>query len=220
MADKIIGFAVKGVAAGIGLASEGIHHHKEKKREKKLAESGENAKENSNSSASLPNICVPGDEAPREEGDEEQWQLDEAQDEIVSQTSQDQEKKKSTRNLIVIVEEFVCKYPPPQYGDLAEVPRLLALPVILPQRRPKGRSRGFIRAYAPVLADCGIDQAMFLDFLETFNQATEASPWINAINLAGIAGFFVSHGVSLAITVAIQIAMKVAREVDSRRRFD
>jgi hypothetical protein len=220
MADKIIGFAVKGVAAGIGLASEGIHHHNEKKREKKLAESGENPKENSNSSAGLPNIRVPGDEAPREEGDEEQWQLDEAQDEIVSQKVQDQEKKKSTQNLIVIVEDFICKYPPPQFGDLAAVPRLLTLPVILPQRRPKGRSRGFIRAYAPVLADCGIDQAMFLDFLETFNQATEASPWINAINLAGIAGFFVSPGISLAITVAIQIAMKVAREVDGRRRFD
>ena len=219
MADKVIGFAVRGVAAGIGLASESIHHHKEKKRERKLAESGANAQGNS-SSASLPNICDPDDEGPREEGDEEQWQLDEAQDDIAPQPPQVQEKKKTTRNLVVIVEEFICKYPPPQYGDLAAVPRLLALPVILPQRRPKGRSRGFIRAYAPVLADCGIDQAMFLDFLETFNQATEASPWINAINLAGIAGFFVSPAISIAITVAIQIAMKVATEVDSRRRFE
>lgn len=219
MANTIIGFAVKGVAAGIGLASESIHHHKEKKREKKLAESDANPREN-NSAASLPNIRDQGDETPREEGDEEQWQLDEAQEEIVPQTSQGQEKKKSTRNLTVIVEEFVCKYPPPHYGYPVAVPRLLALPVILPQRRPKGRSRGFIRAYAPVLADCGIDQAMFLDFLETFNQATEASPWINAINLAGIAGFFVSPGISLAITVAIQIAMKVATDVDSRRRSD
>jgi enolase len=116
MADKIIGFAVKGVAAGIGLASEGIHYHKEKRREKKLAESGGSAKENSNSSATLPNIREPGDEAPREEGDEEQWQLDEAQDEIVSQISQDQEKKKSTRSLIVIVEDFVGKYPLPSDG--------------------------------------------------------------------------------------------------------
>lgn len=219
MANKIVGFAVKGVAAGIGLASESIHHHKEKKREKNLAESDASARGNS-SSASLPNTHEPVDEIPREEDDEEQWQLDEAQEEIVPQTSQVHEKKKSTRNLTVIVEEFVCKYPPPQYGYPAAIPRLLALPVILPQRRPKGRSRGFIRAYAPVLADCGIDQAMFLDFLETFNQATEASPWINAINLAGIAGFFVSPGISIAITVAIQIAMKVATEVDSRRRFD
>lgn len=218
MADQIIRFAVKGVAAGIGLASEGIHHHKEKKREKELAQSGANIRENSNG-AGLPNVLEPCNDYTHEEGDEEQWQLDEAQDEIVPQTSQEQEKK-STRNLIVIVEEFVRRYPPPRYGDLGAAPRLLALPVILPQRRPKGRSRGFIRAYSPVLTDCGIDQAMFLDFLETFNQATEASPWINAINLAGIAGFFVSPGISLAITVAIQIAMKVATEVDSRRRFD
>ena len=47
---------------------------------------------------------------------------------------------------------------------------------------------------------------MFLDFLETFNQATQASPWINAINLAGFAAIALPMGAGIAVQVAIQIA--------------
>jgi hypothetical protein len=47
----------------------------------------------------------------------------------------------------------------------------LSKPVIIPQRRPETRERGFIYAYAPVLNDCGIDEASFLTFLDNLNQA-------------------------------------------------
>ena len=43
--------------------------------------------------------------------------------------------------------------------------RPLPAPVILPQRRPKNKQRGFVRGYAPLLGECsGIDQQTFLDF--------------------------------------------------------
>lgn len=42
----------------------------------------------------------------------------------------------------------------------------LPCPVIIPQRRPRNKDRGFVRAYAPVLDDCGISQDVFLRFLE------------------------------------------------------
>jgi hypothetical protein len=52
----------------------------------------------------------------------------------------------------------------------------LPCPVIIPQRRPKDKERGFIRAYAPALFECGIDEATFLNFIDSLNQATKVSP--------------------------------------------
>jgi hypothetical protein len=57
-------------------------------------------------------------------------------------------------------DQFLRNHPIPR--ELQNQPRptgRLPLTVVLPQRRPKDRSRGFIRAYAPVLENCGIDQA-------------------------------------------------------------
>ena len=51
----------------------------------------------------------------------------------------------------------------------------LPCPVIIPQRRPENQSRGWIRAYAPALMDCGIDQRQFLSFLDGFNEASKVS---------------------------------------------
>lgn len=51
-------------------------------------------------------------------------------------------------------------------GHPPENPQRLPCPVIIPQRRPRNKDRGFVRAYAPVLRDCGIDQEVFLQFLE------------------------------------------------------
>jgi hypothetical protein len=52
----------------------------------------------------------------------------------------------------------------------------LPCPVIIPQRRPENKERGFIRAYAPALLECGIDEATFMNFIDSLNQATKVSP--------------------------------------------
>lgn len=49
----------------------------------------------------------------------------------------------------------------------------LKYPVIIPQRRPGTKIRGFVRAYAPVLADHDIDQDTFLRFLKTFHKSSQ-----------------------------------------------
>jgi hypothetical protein len=51
----------------------------------------------------------------------------------------------------------------------------LPCPVIIPQRRPKDKERGFIRAYAPALLECGIDEATFMNFIDSLNQAAKVS---------------------------------------------
>ena len=51
----------------------------------------------------------------------------------------------------------------------------LPCPVVIPQRRPKNKEGGFIRAYAPVLLECGIDEATFMNFIDSLNQAVKVS---------------------------------------------
>jgi hypothetical protein len=94
----------------------------------------------------------------------------------------------------------------------------LPLTVVLPQRRPKDRSRGFIRAYAPVLENCGIDQATWLQFLDTFQKSSAANPWLNAINMAQFATFALPTPIGLAVGYAISQITNAAIELQSRER--
>jgi hypothetical protein len=204
-----LGFVVSGIAAGVGLASESIHHHKEKKAAKKAAA----AQHEQSGSQSAPT----GQQVDREleEGDEEQWDLDDAQDDLIAREPSNPKKRPFERDPKKITQHFIDDYPLPQGVQL----RKLSLPVVLPQRRPKNRTRGFIRAYAPDLMNCGIDQAMFLDFLETFNLASQASPWINAINLAGFAFMHLPFAISQAASLALMLTVEVAKNMQSRHRY-
>lgn len=60
----------------------------------------------------------------------------------------------------------------------------LPAPVVIPQRRPNTRSRGFLCAYAPALAACGIEQEPFLEFLDGFRSEAEKGGAFTAFNLA------------------------------------
>lgn len=212
MADIVLGKAVKGVASGIGLLSESIHHHKERKKAKSDAsvadgESGDSARHADSKSPAF------------EEGDEEHWQLDEAQDELTSVQSQESSlSKRDQINPTKVTDAFIHRYPAPVATHDAVLARL-PLPVVLPQRRPKDRTRGFIRAYAPDLTVKDIDQHMFLGFIETFNMASLANPWLDAINLAGFATMALPPGISQAVQLAIMVSVKIAKDIQSRKRW-
>ncbi|PMD34289.1 hypothetical protein L207DRAFT_468538 [Hyaloscypha variabilis F] len=209
---------VTGVAAGIGLVSESIHHHNEKKAaQKAAAEQSTHSSDPPTYSQSTSSESIQREAIIHEEGDEEQWDLDDAQDHLPSISVEAGPKKRPfERDPMKITQHFIDDYP----VQPGHTHGRLALPVVLPQRRPKDRSRGFIRAYAPVLMSCGIDQAMFLDFLETFNLASQANPWINAINLAGFAFMALPTGISQAASLALMIAVKVVSNMDSRKRYN
>lgn len=49
----------------------------------------------------------------------------------------------------------------------------LPCPVIIPQRRPGNKSRGFVRAYAPVMEGCGVKQDIFLKFQDDWVTASK-----------------------------------------------
>ncbi|RFU24693.1 hypothetical protein B7463_g11649, partial [Scytalidium lignicola] len=129
MADQLIGKAVKGIAGGVGLVSEGISHHKQKKAARKSAEQ--------NHSSSPPHT----DERIQFEGqgrdssfpgdDEVQWNLDDAQDEQAPVTDSNKPPAKTERDVHKITANFIERYPAHQYPPLAEIPKL-PLPVLLP----------------------------------------------------------------------------------------
>ncbi|TGO14648.1 hypothetical protein BTUL_0050g00430 [Botrytis tulipae] len=243
----IIEGAIKGIAAGIGLASESVHAHKAKKAGKSQfqseslrASSSEDVHRRSSISNDLgisheDSTAVESD-VLHEGNDEQIWELDAAQDELAPVETQQvapsdltvqesdagtqipQGKEKHTVFMKVFVSRFITKYPAPQYPLSHPITNRLPLPVILPQRRPKSRSRGFIHAYAPLLQNCDISETIWLDFLRTFNEATQASPWIQCINFAGLAAHGVAPGVAIAIQIAIAVAIKAANEMHSRQR--
>jgi hypothetical protein len=103
------------------------------------------------------------------EDDEATWQLDEAAEQITDKKGYS---KAAEREMTVdeLVHDFETNHPPPEYSPPVG---LLQCPVILPQKRPQAKDRGFVRAYAPMLADCGIDQATFLEFLDDFDRSTK-----------------------------------------------
>ncbi|KAK5282274.1 hypothetical protein LTR40_003562, partial [Exophiala xenobiotica] len=95
----------------------------------------------------------------------------------------------------------------------------LPFPVILPQRRPQDKSRGFVRGYAPILGECsGIDQQTFLDFLKDFDKSSKASPVLNVINIAAMGVGFVPSPIVMGVALAVQVAAGTAKEVQSRYR--
>lgn len=101
-------------------------------------------------------------------------------------------------------------------------PGKLSHVVIIPQRRPKQRERGFIRAYAPALHHCGIDQATFLAFIDGLNAAVSAHPILSAFNLAGAAAGWVPAAVTPiagAVGLGVQVVAGVMTELNARSRY-
>lgn len=99
---------------------------------------------------------------------------------------------------------------PPQSSSI------LTTPVLVPQRRPNTRVRGFMPAYAPTLSSFGIAQTAFLDFIITLNASLEPNPYLNAINLAGFAGQASPEPISsLLIGVGVEVVIDAIMKAQS-----
>lgn len=196
---------IRGVSGVVGLASESI---KARKTERHNSETSVSSASRSDSAHPVEDLSSTqaGDEAG--EDLENEWNLDDAQDEIAGEHSPGLVDADPERTFMQKHSERPSFEPSGQ----------LALPVVIPQRRPKDRSRGFIRAYAPVLRDVGIDQPTWLDFLDTLQKSSAADPWLNAINFASIGTMFMPHVIGFAVSYAIQQATNIAIEMQARFR--
>ncbi|KAI0161949.1 hypothetical protein GGR52DRAFT_146861 [Hypoxylon sp. FL1284] len=141
--------------------------------------------------------------------DEDEWELDEAQRELSGNQPRDHDQQSPellARSILAQAQPF-----------LPAAPAKLLYPVILPQRRPKNRERGFIRAYAPDLMRCGIDQTTFMAFLDGFDKATATSPLVSVVDLAGGVAGLLPYAIAPPVGLAVQIAAGVYRETEGRK---
>ncbi|KAK7429181.1 hypothetical protein QQZ08_004396 [Neonectria magnoliae] len=196
--DDLVGGLVRIVAAGIGFVSEASHYRREKKKK-------------SGDEESLHQPQQPDNTPAPEQVNEAIWAIDDAGQEAATNQA-DSPSPKEPSNL---AEAFLKRHP--RQHDVDSDKRL-TLPVILVQRRPKTRTRGFVPGYAPILADVGIDQETFLDFINTFNKALEPNPYLYALNLAGFVDVAFPDPMMMLLGVGIDIATDAAMEAQSRFR--
>ncbi|KAK0315033.1 hypothetical protein LTR91_009677 [Friedmanniomyces endolithicus] len=149
------------------------------------------------------------DDSRSTEDDEEDWQLDEVlpsyQESIPDHRSADE-----LARVVMLTSRAA--------SDVPRMRHAIPLPVIIPQRRPRNKTRGFVRAYAPVLADSGIDQATFLSFLDNFHKSSQASPVFTVILISATIAGFAPSLIATAVTTAVQVAARVGAEVQGRQR--
>lgn len=154
------------------------------------------------------------------ESDEEIWDLDEAGPESPTSENDDDEAEKPGREE-ALVKEVMAKHRPAVAAatELGFERSPLPVPVIIPQRRPRTKARGFVRAYAPLLGECsGISQETFLLFLNNLQKASKASPIFPAIIISAAIAGMVPSVIAMAVTNAVQVAAGVGMEMQTRQR--
>jgi hypothetical protein len=216
---------VKGIGSGIGLASEAIADHKERKAGRSPSPNPLAAPRSREARSVSPNPLSASqskdskdfDSSDSEDDDEQDWALDDAAAEITSPPAYNEIGKDEAVDPAMIATNFVRVHT--FSPGTAQRYKPLPAPVILPQRRPKNKMRGFVRAYAPVLGECsGIDSETFIDFLNAFDKASKASPVFDVINVAAMAVGFVPNPIAMGVSIAVQFAANTGKEVQSRYR--
>ncbi|KAK1824832.1 hypothetical protein LTR12_000627 [Friedmanniomyces endolithicus] len=149
------------------------------------------------------------DDSRSTEDDEEDWQLDEVLPSYEESIPDHRSADELARDVMLTSRAA---------SDMPRIRHALPLPVIIPQRRPRNKTRGFVRAYAPVLADSGIDQATFLSFLDNFYKSSQASPVFTVIFISATIAGFAPSLIAMAVTTAVQVAAHVGAEVQGRQR--
>ncbi|TPX18557.1 uncharacterized protein E0L32_002414 [Thyridium curvatum] len=114
------------------------------------------------------------------------------------------------------LEDFIHDYPRTNVAFGAESPPRLRNPVVIPQRRPGNKERGFIKAYAPDLEEFGIDEESFLAFIRATNKAAQASKWLYAIQVAAMGTGFIPNHIALGVSAAVQIIAGIVAKAETR----
>lgn len=96
------------------------------------------------------------------------------------------------------------------------LPLRLSSPVVIPQRRPGNKERGFVEAYAPDLQAFGINQETFIAFIQAINKAVQASKWLYAIQVAAMGTGFIPNHIALGVSAAVQIVAGVIAKTETR----
>ena len=223
---------VKGIGSGIGLASEAMADRKERKAGREGRSPSPNplaVSQSRDARSRSPNPLsqtsskdkngLDESSSSSDDDDETEWALDDAAREVASPPAYDEIDEDTPVDPATIAKQFIKNHPGGSTSALFQSYQPLPAPVILPQRRPKNKERGFVRAYAPLLSECsGIDQQTWFDFLNSFDKASKASPVFDVINLAAMVVGFVPNPIAMAVSISVQVASKTGQELQSRYR--
>lgn len=193
----MITLATRGISSTIGLAREKHFDHKERK----AALAGRRQTDSSD-----PVVAIHDPIGPTEKQSETTCIENDTSVALRREEEHDREAE-AGRNRTV--DELVQSTMASRLPDIAtDSQTRLPYPVIIPQRRPGDKSRGFARAYPPDLERFGIDQDTFLQFLKSFHSASHASPVLYALYVAAsaispIAGL-TTFAVSISVTMTLE----------------
>lgn len=208
---------IRAVAGGVGLVSESIESMTKKSNDvgpqdvQPAPVTQENPVFSNDTSKSNAGAAAEAKTDEQYEDLENEWNLDEAQEEVADQPPEDERSDERK------IEQDFVQNSPPKPTTAVQRPRLTH-PVVLPQRRPKERSRGFIRAYAPALQDCDISQEAWLRFLSSFQESSAANPWLNCINFAALAAMKQPQPIGIAVGLAVGEVTEILMEMQARQR--
>lgn len=184
--DDQVEDVVKMAAATIGLFSEMSHHRKEK-RTRRVEDRKQDQDPDKNAPSTI-KVMGPDEAAPPQ-------------------------KTKSPSSQADILDAFLMRNhdttPEPINSEFP-------LPVAIPERRVKSRSRGSVQAYSPALAERGISQDSFLDLINTLNKVLEPNPYLYAINLADVVGMVIPEPALMPVGIAAGIVADASIETQSR----
>ncbi|RMJ13312.1 hypothetical protein CDV36_007040 [Fusarium kuroshium] len=227
--DDPVDDLVRLTAASIGFVSEAIHYRRQKKEAKKkqnapVARQLEEVPIAAQLNEAIWELDAVGQEVAQEERPPSPKELDASTEPKEPQEAEESrvrnklqkpkpEEPKEPKEPKDVAKAFLQRHP---FEHQTDPNTKLTLPVILPQRRPKDRGRGFVRAYAPVLEDVGIDQKTFLDLIDSFNKSLEPNPYLYAINLTGLASMAAPEPFSMLIGASIDVLSFMTVEAHSR----
>ncbi|KAH7065676.1 hypothetical protein BKA63DRAFT_426854 [Paraphoma chrysanthemicola] len=201
----------KGISTGIGLAGEKYHDHKGRKTALAQQDHKDGA-----TSIQVAEFRQSGEKGDEIASDERIWSLDEAAGLPSYEEAEIQQHRPDVeRTVSDLVHEVSVMRLADEEGHSREQTQL-PYPIIIPQRRPGSRARGWARAYPPALDPMGLDQESFLRFLANFENAAQASPWLKTMYIAGNAVGFVPGHITLAVSLAVTIAAGTAIELQTR----
>lgn len=202
--SRLIGKAVQGLSVGIGLAGEKYYDHKERKAT--LTQQGQPSRDTENQEQRRDSEADSKSTNDEESADDERiWALDEAAGSPPAYEEIDSNPDQTVADLSQKVAVARTQYVETHEGQASR----LAHPVIIPQRRPGSKARGWTRAYAPDLEPLGIDQDTFMQFLESWDTAAQGSKWFKAVFLtSGIVGMAIPGPITMAVTTAVAIAAR------------
>lgn len=131
--------------------------------------------------------------------------------------SQESNSNDSSRGDEQSLNYFIQAHPPPTAHRKSR--SHLPCPVVIPQRRPGHKERGFVEAYAPSLEKFGIQQDEFISFIKATNKAVQANKWLVAIQLAAVGAGFVPNSIAIGASVAAQVVAGVIAKAETRWKY-